>query len=420
MNYEIIVVGGGPAGLSAAKKAAQSGYRVAVFEKSKEIGYPVHTSGVSWVDEMDRLGAPRMFMHFVTSVDVITNKSKATFEFKTPLICVLDVRSYYQYLAEQAAVAGAEIHVDAAVTDPIVNNDFVKGVSVRVHGKQYRACSKVVIDASGFAALLARKMGLTSKWKVYGIGAEYEIHTPSWNQEKVCIILSNKIAPGGYGWFFPCGNHRVRVGIGVARPISKADPVELLDSFFSDEANQLANMLRPYSKVEFHHGFGPCDGVLSKTIHNGLVVVGDAAGQMSALGGEGIRFAVDIGGMAGTVAARAISIGRYDEGALIDYERKWRKKYGRKFKIAYEINKYRRNYTDEEWDEKVRKLSKLTPDSLVKFLKGDYTLTSFFEVLRQQPRMSYQLLSKIVKQKLRTKDNVKKSKGDKKKKKDKR
>lgn len=417
MNYDVIVVGGGPAGLSAAKKAAQSGHRVAIFEKSKEIGYPVHTSGVSWVDEMDRLGAPRKFMHFITAVDIVTNKSKATFEYRTPPICVLDVRSYYQYLAEQAAIAGAEIHVDATVTDPIVDNDFVKGVSVRVHGKQYRACSKVVIDASGFAALLARKMGLTSKWKVFGVGAEYEIHTPSWDQERACFILSNKIAPAGYGWFFPCGNHRVRVGISTARPTSKADPVELLDSFFSDEANQLANMLRPYSKVEFHHGCGPCDGVLSRTIHNGLIVVGDAAGQMSALGGEGIRFAVDIGGIAGAVASRAISIGRYGEDTLIDYERRWRKKYDRKFKIAYEMNERRRNYTDENYDEKVLKLSRLTPDTLVKFLKGDFSVTIFSRVLRQQPRMSYRLISKIVKQKLQTKDNVEKSGSNKKEKK---
>lgn len=406
MNYDIIVVGGGPAGLSAAKKAAQSGHRVAVFEKSREIGYPVHTSGVSWVDEMDRLGAPRTFMHFVTSFDVITNKSKATFEYKTPPICVLDVRSYYQYLAEQAATAGAEIHVDATVTAPIVDNDFVEGVSVSIHGKQYTARSKVVIDASGVAALLARKMGLTSAWKFYGNGAEYEIHTPSWDQGKVCIILSNKIAPAGYAWFFPCGNHRVRVGIGIARPTSKADPVELLDSFFSDEANQFMNMLKPYSKVEFHHGFGPCDGVLSKTIHNGLIVVGDAAGQMSALGGEGIRFAVDIGGIAGAVASRAISRGRYDEDSLIDYERRWRKKYERKFKIAHELNKYRRNYTDEEWDGKIRKISELTPDSLVTFLKGDFSLTSFLKVLSRQPRKSYRLLSKIVKRKLQTKNNA--------------
>ena len=420
MNYDIIVVGGGPAGLCAAKKAAQAGHKVAVYEKSKEIGYPVHTSGVSWIDEMDSLGAPRTFMHCITAIDVFTNNSKASFEYKTPPICVLDVRSYYQYLADQAAIAGAEIHVDATVTDPIVDNDFVKGVSVRVHGKQYTARSKVVIDASGFAALLARKMGLTSKWKAFGAGAEYEIRAPSWDEEKICFVISNKVAPAGYAWFFPCGNHRVRVGIGVARPISKADPVELLDAFLSDETNQLAMKLRPYSTVEFHHGLAPCDCVLSKAVHNGLVVVGDAAGQISALGGEGIRFAVDIGGMAGAAAARAISIGRYDQKALIDYEKRWRKKYERKFKIAFELNKYRQKYTDDDWDEKIRRLSMLTPDSLVTFLKGDYTLTSFFQVLRKQPKMSYRLVSKIVKRKLQTKGILKKSKSNNEKKKGKR
>jgi digeranylgeranylglycerophospholipid reductase len=287
------------------------------------------------------------------------------------------------------------------VDNPIVDNNFVKGVSIRMNGKQCKVYSKIVIDASGFAAAVARKIGLASKSEVYGIGAQYEIYTPSWNQEKVCFILNNKIAPAGYGWIFPCGDHCVRVGIGIIRPTSKADPAELLDSFLSDEKNQLANMLRPYSRIEFHHGCIPCDGVLAKTIHNGLMVVGDAAGQLSAMAGEGIRFAVDIGGIAGTVASRAVADGRYDEDVLSDYERRWRKKYGRKFKIAYAMNKHRRNYTNEDWDEKVRMLARLTPDALVQFLTGDYSLTAFTKTLYQQPKMPYQVLSKLVKQKLR-------------------
>jgi len=405
MNFDIMIVGGGPAGLSAAKRAAQLGCKVALFEKSKEIGYPIHTSGGSWIDELEKLGVPTKFIHPIKRGEFVTNKSKAIFKYRTSPSCILDVRGYYQYLAEQASLTGTEIFVNATVVDPIVSDDFVRGVSVNINGKRYNIYSKIVIDASGFNAIIARKVGLLDKFKVYGIGAEYELVAPSWDQEKVCFIFSNKIAPAGYGWIFPRGNSRVRVGIAIIHPISKASPVKCLDAFLSSD-NKIAKHLKPYSKIEFHQGFIPNDGVLPKAVYNGLIVVGDAAGQISAIVGEGIRFAVDIGDIAGLVAAKAVSNKKYSEDFLVDYEKRWREKYELKFKIAYEINKRLRSYTDEDWDEKVKILSHLSPDLLVDFLKGNFSTGFFFKAIRQQPKLVSNTIFKMIKQMLGT--NVRK------------
>ncbi|HEX8729006.1 MAG TPA: FAD-dependent oxidoreductase, partial [Ktedonobacterales bacterium] len=57
-QYDVLIVGGGPAGLSAAEAAAKAGARVAVLERRKEIGYPVHTSGGSWISDMRAIGVP--------------------------------------------------------------------------------------------------------------------------------------------------------------------------------------------------------------------------------------------------------------------------------------------------------------------------------------------------------------------------
>jgi len=400
MDFDVVIVGGGPAGLSAAYRASQLGCKVAIFEKSKEIGYPIHTSGGSWTDELQKLNVPEEYIHPIKIGEFLSSNSKATFEYKTSPSCILNVRRYYQYLAEKTSLAGSEIFVNTNVIEPLVNDNFIRGVIVRINRKYYDIRSKVVVDASGFNSVIARKVNLLSKFKTYGIGAEYELIAPSWNQEKVCFILNSKIAPAGYGWFFPCGNFRVRVGLAIIHPLSKASPIECLDSFLSSN-NEIINCLKPISKIEFHQGLIPNDGVLPKAVFNGLLVVGDAAGQISAIVGEGIRFALDIGDIAGRVAAKAVLNKNYSENYLMEYEKKWRKKYELKFKIAYEINKHLRNYTDNDWDEKVEILSHLSPDLLVDFLKGNFTTKFFLKAIKQHPKLVSSNVFKVIKRMLR-------------------
>ncbi len=57
-NVDVLIVGGGPAGLAAAEAAASQGARTLLLERQHEIGYPVHTSGGSWISDMQALGIP--------------------------------------------------------------------------------------------------------------------------------------------------------------------------------------------------------------------------------------------------------------------------------------------------------------------------------------------------------------------------
>jgi len=120
-------------------------------------------------------------------------------------------------------------------------------------------------------------------------------------------------------------------------------------------------------------------------VDNGLLLVGDAAAQVSPILGEGIRFALDIGRMAGTVAAEAVARDDVTAKFLSTYERLWRRKYQRTFQIGFVINQRLAQYTDEQWDEKIKMLSRLDPALVPEILKCEFSPALFLRILFQSP-----------------------------------
>ncbi|HEY7848754.1 MAG TPA: NAD(P)/FAD-dependent oxidoreductase, partial [Ktedonobacterales bacterium] len=160
-RYDVLIVGGGPAGLSAAEAAAKAGARVAVLERRNEIGYPVHTSGGSWISDMRAIGIPADLYYPIRTVTFLSPKRSMQFDYDDPVCCVLDVRGVYQHLAGRAITAGAEVHPNSPVESPIIEDGRVVGVVAKDHRNragEWRA--DVVIDASGFSSTLVTRAGL--------------------------------------------------------------------------------------------------------------------------------------------------------------------------------------------------------------------------------------------------------------------
>src|SRR5579871_1970536 len=118
VTMDIIIAGGGPAGLSAAETAARRGARVLVLEQNHEIGSPIRTSGGSFIDELDALGIPAHLYHPISRVRFTSPGNAASFDYPKPTLCVIDVRGVFQFLAERAIVAGARIRLSTAATTP--------------------------------------------------------------------------------------------------------------------------------------------------------------------------------------------------------------------------------------------------------------------------------------------------------------
>ncbi len=387
-KFDIAVVGGGPAGLSAAYAAAKSGAKVVLFEKDQSIAHNVRTSGVTWISEMERLGIPSKLYNPIQNYRFVSPSNDVLITGDISKSCVLDIRAMYQHLAVLAAKEGVQLKVKSNVTDVITDGHRVVGVKASTPEGMLIVGSTLVIDASGFSTIVGRKARVASNWKRYGVGAEYECYCDDIDSTTWVLMVGQKYSDAGYGWVFPLSPNRVRIGVGIGRPESNADPLEKLHKLIEKRFKPLDAIgdgkIQP---LELHYGFIPNEGIRRNSIADGLIMVGDSAGQSNPLVLEGIRYAIDFGRLAGKVGADSLSHNS-DRESLLEYERSWKTKVESKIQSALKVQTHWLGLTDEEWDKEIEILRNMTVQEFLDFIKADFTKVNMMKLAVHHPKMA--------------------------------
>jgi digeranylgeranylglycerophospholipid reductase len=384
---DVVIVGGGPAGLAAAEAAASRGIRTVVLERQNEIGYPVHTSGGSWISDMQALAIPEHLYHPVTKVVFVSPQRAVHLNYPSAVACVVDVRGLYQHLAGRAIAAGAQVRVRHTVEQVVMEGERITGVTAKNHvSERVSLNASVTIDASGVSRHIGVRADMGKAFQRYGYGAEYDLYAPNYPQDELFLIMGSAFAPRGYAWAFPRGNGRVRLGVGVLHPDSNEDARVYLDRILR-EMPQIKDKFRGASPVEYHTGLFPSEGPVERFSRDGLLLAGDAGGHGSTLVGEGIRFSIYAGQMAGAVAAEAIKSGDTSAASLARFDKRWRARFGRDMDIAYMINKHIASYSDAQWDGALDLMKRLTPMQMAQALRGDFSASLVMGVLARNPSL---------------------------------
>jgi digeranylgeranylglycerophospholipid reductase len=397
LEYDLVVVGAGPAGSSAAYMAAKNGVRVALIEKEETVAHSVRTSGVTWLDTIEEFSIPDDCYNPIKNYSFCSPNNKVTISDKVSRAAVLDVRKTYRWLASQAEKQGVDIFLKTNVIDVIKDNQGrIIGVKAASPDEELNFHCKVVVDASGFQSVVAKSMGLVTQWKRFGAGAEWEVKVEHADSETWWLMVGQEYSPAGYAWIFPLGNNIVRIGVGVGKPESSIDPTQRLKEIMEKKLGPIKD-LGKILPIEFHYGLIPNDGLSRKTVYDNFMLVGDTAGQANPLVLEGIRYAIRYGRVAGKIAAKAIKSGDTSEESLMEYEEIWKKAIESKINSASKVQQRWIGLSDDQWDKELDVIKELSSEEFLDFIKADFGLASIVKLATHHPKLAVRQLFNIVK-----------------------
>jgi len=348
-KYDVVVVGGGPAGSMAAWEAAKGGISVCMLEKDRDIGYPVRcgeAAGESGLRQFVEI-EDSWIAEKITSVKLVSpNLTSVDIDFAAETGYILNRRIFDYDLSRYAANAGAEVYTKAYVKNVLANNGEVNGVVLDYLGEEKQIQAKIVIGADGLTSRVGRWAGLKTlvRMKDMESAVQYSVANVDIEPNKMIMYVGMNHAPGGYIWVFPKGKKFANIGIGISGKYSKHKSAQkYLDEFMEREYPDAAILTTMCGGV-------PCAKPMEKPVADGIMLVGDAAHQINPMTGGGIVAGMKGGWIAGQVAAEAIKKNDYSEDSLLEYPKRMRKDFGKNHERFYKIKEVTEKLTNEELD----------------------------------------------------------------------
>jgi electron transfer flavoprotein-quinone oxidoreductase len=365
-KFDLIIVGGGLAGITAALKAAREGLQVVLLERGEYPGSKNVMGGILFTQILNKLipefwdkGAPverhvtkRTFSLLTEKAELAVSLNFRDFNeapFNNSFTCLRS--KFDRWYAEQAEEAGAEIYSDMVVDSLITKDGKVIGVNTRGEdGELYADC---VILADGANSLLAKSEGLHKEFRgrdmvvcckeVISLPQEViedRFHLEG-NEGASLEFFSDAVAGVVGSGFIYTNKDTLSVGLGLPVDISadnKLKPYELLDRFKNHPC--VRPLIRGGKVLEYAAHMIPemgFDGV-PPLYKNGLMVTGDAAGLVNtSIFHEGSCLAMASGLMAAETAIEAKKKGDYSSETLKLYDEKMRASF-----VIKDLKRFRR------------------------------------------------------------------------------
>ncbi|MCR4368389.1 MAG: geranylgeranyl reductase family protein [archaeon] len=336
----LTVVGAGPAGLVAARKAQKLGWETTVLEEHPTIGTPVNCTGIISASGVEELGIRKqveeVLVNKVRGAQIFSPNHEMVEVKKSGTVAyVVDRGGFDRVLGREAQDAGVEIRLNTKMID--IRNETV---FVEHKGRGELLKSRVILGADGVNSKTRRLMGIETDIKNY-VHAYQVVAEGNFNPNMVQVYLGD-YAKNFFAWVVPESATRARVGLASTSGNIRKD-----FNLFVQEKNLTGNFCDRCSSLI------PVGEPFKSVVKGNLMLVGDAAFHTKATTGGGIL----LGMAAGEVAANALHAHFKDNKPLSDYD-KMLSPINKELRLHFKIREYMNKKTEDDMDNLFRKMNK--------------------------------------------------------------